>query len=203
MKRPVDSLIVNVRGRKVLLDADLAAIYGVTTKALNQAVKRNLARFPSDLAFRLTRKEVSDLPARSSQVDEIQRVEGSRSQIVTLKRGRNIKYLPYAFTEHGAIMAATVLKSPEAIKMSLFVIRAFVRMREQLTANAEILRRLAEIDHTLLQHDKELSDLWDRLQLLLSPPDDPDDSDGPTPEIGFHVRERAARYTVNRIRQQR
>jgi hypothetical protein len=199
MKRPVDSLIVTVRGRKVLLDADLAAIYGVTTKALNQAVKRNLARFPSDLAFRLTRKEVSDLPARSSQVDEIQRVEGSRSQIVTLKRGRNIKYLPYAFTEHGAIMAATVLKSPEAIKMSLFVIRAFVRMREQLTANAQILRRLAEIDHTLLQHDKELSDLWDRLQLLLSPPDDPDD-ETPQPQIGFHVREKAARYTVKRTR---
>lgn len=199
MKRPVDSLIITVRGCKVLLDADLAAIYGVTTRALNQAVKRNLARFPSDLAFRLTRKEVSDLPARSSQVDEIQRVEGSRSQFVTLKRGRNIKYLPYAFTEHGAIMAATVLKSPEAIKMSLFVIRAFVRMREQITANAGILRRLAEIDRTLLQHDQELSDLWDRLQLLLAPSDDPDDGT-PQPQIGFHVREKAARYTVKRMR---
>ncbi len=197
MKRPVDSLIVTVRGRKVLLDADLAAIYGVTTKALNQAVKRNLARFPHDLAFRLTRKEASDLPTRSSQVDQIQRVEASRSQFVTLKRGQNIKYLPYAFTEHGAIMAATVLKSPEAIKMSLFVIRAFVRMREQLTANAEILRRLAEIDHTLLQHDKELSDLWDRLQLLLSAPNDPDGGT-PQPQIGFHVREKTARYTVKR-----
>lgn len=199
MKRPVDSLIVSVRGRKIRLDADLAAIYGVTTKALNQAVKRNRARFPDDLAFRLTRKEVSDLPPRNYQVDEIQWVKGSKSQIVTLKRGRNIKYLPYAFTEHGAIMAATVLKSPEAIKMSLFVIRAFVRMREQLTANAEILRRLAEIDHTLLQHDQELSDLWDRLQLLLSAPDDPDGGT-PQPQIGFHVREKAARYTVKRTR---
>jgi len=92
MKRPVDSLIVTVRGRKVILAADLAAIYGVTTKALNQAVKRNRARFPSDLAFRLTRKEASELPTRNTQVDEIQRVEDSRSQIVTLKRGRNIKY---------------------------------------------------------------------------------------------------------------
>jgi hypothetical protein len=204
MKRPVDSLIVSVRGRKVLLDADLAAIYGVTTKALNQAVKRNRARFPDDLAFRLTPGEWAKLksaiaPSRAQDTAD-ERLASHWSQSVTSSRKhRGATYRPYAFTEHGAIMAATVLKSPEAVKMSLFVIRAFVRMREQLTANAEILRRLAEIDRTLLQHDQELSDLWDRLQLLLSPPDDPDDGT-PQPQIGFHVREKAARYTVKRTR---
>jgi hypothetical protein len=204
MKRAVDSLIITVRGRKVLLDADLAAIYGVTTKALNQAVKRNRARFPDDLAFRLTAGEWAKLKSviTASRVQDIadEGLALNWSQSVTSSRKhRGATYRPYAFTEHGAIMAATVLKSPEAIKMSLFVIRAFVRMREQLTANAEILRRLAEIDHTLLQHDKELSDLWDRLQLLLSPPDDPDDGT-PQPQIGFHVREKTARYTTKRTR---
>ena len=204
MKRPVDSLIVTVRGRKVLLDADLAAIYGVTTKALNQAVKRNRASFPEDLAFRLTAGEWAKLKSAIA-VSREQDIAGERlalnwSQSVTSSRKhRGATYRPITFTEHGAIMAATVLKSPEAIKMSLFVIRAFVLMREQLTANAEILRRLAEIDHTLLQHDKELSDLWNRLQLLLSAPDDPDDGT-PQPQIGFHVREKTARYTVKRAR---
>ena len=133
---------------------------------------------------------------------EARKVISSRSQIATLKRGQNIKHLPYAFTEHGAIMAATILSTPQAVKMSVFVVRAFVRMREQLTANAAILRRLAEIDRTLLLHDKDLSALWDRLQLLLEPPDD-EAADESKPEIGFHVREKAARYTVKRTRRQR
>jgi len=107
--------------------------------------------------------------------------EDSRSQIATLKRGQNIKYLPYAFTEHGAIMAATVLNSPEAVKMSVFVVRAFVQMREQLAANTTILKRLAEIDKTLLEHDKALSVIWRQIQPLLMPPPAP-----PKPRIGFH-----------------
>ena len=207
MKRPVDLLIVTVRGRKVLLDTDLAAIYCVTTKALNQAVKRNLARFPADLAFRLTAGEWAKLKSviAASRVQEIadEPLAVNWSQSVTSSRKhRGATYRPYAFTEHGAIMAATVLKSPEAIKMSLFVIRAFVRMREQLTANADILRRLAEIDRTILQHDQELSALWDRLQLLLEPPADPD-RDDPAPEIGFHVREDSPEYRVTKKRTRR
>ena len=185
----IHSVIRTIRGRKVILDTDLAAIYSVTTKRLNEQVKRNKSRFPEDFMFRLTAAEA-------------RKVIFSRSQIATLKRGQNIKHLPYAFTEHGAIMVATILSTPQAVKMSVFVVRAFVRMREQLTANAAILRRLAEIDRTLLLHDNDLSALWDRLQLLLEPPDD-EAADESKAEIGFHVREKAARYTVKRTRQQR
>ena len=193
LSEPIKAAIRTIRGCKVILDQDLAAIYGVATKVLNQAVKRNRTRFTEDLAFRLTRKEASALSAKEPEAFVAKSFASSRSQSVTLKRGLNIKYLPYAFTEHGAIMAATVLKSPEAIKMSLFVIRAFVRLREQMATNTEILRRLGEIDRSLLQHDQELSALWDRLQLLLDPTDN-DSTDDPKPDIGFHVREESPAY---------
>jgi hypothetical protein len=172
-KRPIESLIHNIRGSKVILDADLAELYGVTTSAFNQAVKRNEERFPEDFCFRLTWAEAED-------------VRSSRSQIVTLKRGQNVKYLPRAFTEHGAIMAATVLNSPEAVKMSVFVVRAFMRMREQLLANAAILKRLAEIDRTLLEHDAALRTIWGKLQPLLLPPPPEPPSDPPERRVkGF------------------
>jgi len=167
LKKPLESLIVIVRGQRVLLDADLAEIYGVPTKVFNQAVKRNAERFPEDFCFRLT-------------IEEAEELRRSRSQIVTLKRGQNIKYLPRAFTEHGAIMAATVLNSPEAVTMSVYVVRAFVQMREHLTANATILKRLAEIDKTLLQHDSALRDVYQKLRPLLQPPPEP-----PKRRIGF------------------
>jgi hypothetical protein len=159
-KKPLESLILTVRGNKVLLDADLAEIYGVPTKVFNQAVKRNAERFPEDFYFQLT-------------LEEAETVLRSRSQIVTLKRGQNLKYLPFAFTEHGAIMAATILNSPEAVAMSVFVVRAFLQMREQLAANAAILKRLAEIDRTLLEHDSALRAIWTKLQPLLAPPPEP------------------------------
>ena len=159
-KKPLESLILTVRGHKVLTDADLADIYGVPTKVFNQAVKRNAERFPEDFCFRLT-------------VEEAEAVLRSRSQFVTLKRGQNLKYLPHAFTEHGAIMAATVLNSPEAVAMSVFVVRAFMQMREQLAANAAILKRLAEIDKTLLKHDSGLRTIWTKLQPLLAPLPEP------------------------------
>ena len=115
----VQAMIVTVRGLRVILATDLAELYGVQTKALNQAVKRNIDRFPTDFLFQLT-------------WEESEQIFCSRSQFVTLKRGKNIKYLPYAFTEHGAIMAANVLNSPKAIEMSVFVVRAFIKMRETL-----------------------------------------------------------------------
>ncbi|MBI4024969.1 MAG: ORF6N domain-containing protein [Verrucomicrobia bacterium] len=121
----IRSLIVQARRQAVILDADLSRVYGVSTKALNQAVKRNLNRFPADFMFQLTRNETV----------AIQRL---RSQFVTLKRGQHIKYLPYAFTEQGAIMAANVLNSPQAVRMSVFVVRAFVRMRQMLMGNPEL-----------------------------------------------------------------
>jgi len=166
-KKPIESLVVNIRSQKVILDADLAEIYDVPTKVFNQAIKRNAERFPDDFRFRLTLAEAEE-------------VRRSRSQFVTLKRGQNIKYLPHAFTEHGAIMAATVLNSPEAVAMSVFVVRAFLQMREHLAANAVILKRLAEIDKTLLEHDSALRTIWTKLQPLLLPPADP-----PKRRIGF------------------
>ena len=164
----IDHLIREIRGQKVILDSDLARVYGVSTKAFNQAVKRNLTRFPQDFIFWLSKEEAVA-------------VQISRSQTVTLKRGQNVKYLPYAFTEHGALMAANVLNSAQAIKMSVYVIRAFVKSRDELAANSAIAKRLAQIDNTLFLHDSALRDLYQKLRPLLAPPPDPT----PKPRIGF------------------
>jgi hypothetical protein len=132
---PVEPLIRVIRGERVILDADLARLYGVPTKALNQAVKRNADRFPPDFMFQLTRAEADAL----------------RSQFVTLKsgRGRHRKYLPNAFTEHGAIMAANVLNSPQAVQMSVFVVRAFIKMRGVLSDTRALARKLADLEAEL------------------------------------------------------
>jgi hypothetical protein len=165
-KQPVlESLILTIRNQKVLLDADLATIYDVPTKALNQAVKRNVDRFPEDFIFQLTENEKKEVV---TNCDHLARLKFSKT-------------LPYAFTEHGAIMAASVLNSPEAVKMSVFVVRAFVQMREQLAANTVILKRLAEIDKTLLEQDRSLGIIWKQIQPLLSPP-----PAQPKRRIGFH-----------------
>jgi hypothetical protein len=121
--------ILVLRRHRVLLDSELAALYGVTTKRFNEQVRRNTKRFPADFMFQLTADEISCL----------------RSQFATLKLGRGAhrKYLPYAFTEHGAIMAATILNSPRAVEMSVFVVRAFVQLREMLASNKELARRFA------------------------------------------------------------
>ena len=155
--RSIASLILGLRGRKVLVDADLAEIYGVSTKVLNQAVARNRDRFPVDFVFRVTANEKAEVV---TNCDHLARLKFS-------------PVLPRAFTEHGAIMAASVLNSPQAVAMSVYVVRAFVRMREQLAANAAILKRLAEIDRTLLQHDASLRDIYQKLLPLLQPPPAP------------------------------
>jgi hypothetical protein len=161
----IDSLIREIRGQKVILDSDLAALYGVPTKAFNQAVKRNLARFPVDFMFRLTKTEL----------------ENMRSQFVTSNPRGGVRYLPYAFTEHGALMAANVLNSSQAVKMSLYVIRAFVKSRDELAANSAMVKRLAQIDNTLFLHDSALRDLYQKLRPLLAPPPEPPQK----PRIGF------------------
>ncbi len=176
--KPIESLILTLRGQKVILDADLAELYGVPTKVFNQAVKRNADRFPEDFLFRLTAQEFVSLKSQSvtssRESTQAQSLVPNWSQFVTSsKRHRGVAYRPWAFTEHGAIMAATVLNSPEAVKMSVFVVRAFMQMREQLTANAAILKRLAEIDKTLLEHDSALRAIWTKLQPLLAPPPEP------------------------------
>jgi len=146
--------ILKIRGVNVMLDADLARLYGVETKALNQAVKRNVDRFPEDFRFQLTRLE--------------------RDEVVTicdhLKKLKFSASLPFVFTEHGALMAANLLNSDNAISMSVFIVRAFVKARERLAANNAILKRLAEIDKALLLHDTALQDLYDKLLPLLDSP---------------------------------
>ncbi len=166
--RSVETLILNLRGQKVLLDADLAAIYGVPTKRLNEQVKRNAARFPEDFVFQLDSDEKAEVVANC---DHLSRLKFSKT-------------LPYAFTEHGALMAANVLNSPDAVRMSVHVVRAFIKQRELIAGQAEILKKLAQIDATLLKHDEALRIIWQELQPLLAPPPQP-----PKPEIGFHVRE--------------
>jgi hypothetical protein len=173
--KPIASLILTLRGHKVMLDADLAELFGVPTFRLNEQVKRNAERFPEDFMFQLTTQEWADLRSQfatsSSEVIENKNDKPNSSQIaMSSKRHRGAAYRPYAFTEHGAIMAATVLNSPQAVAMSVYVVRAFMQMREQLAANAQILKRLAEIDKTLLEHDGALRVIWTKLQPLLAPP---------------------------------
>ena len=169
----LEPLIFIVRNQRVILDADLARLYGVTTKVFNQAVKRNVSRFPKDFAFQLTTAEITNLRSQTvtSNLETLEDYEDTdnRSQIVTGSHGGR-RYLPWAFTEHGAVMAANILRSEQAVHMSVFVVRAFVRLREHIAANQAILKRLAEIDRTLLQHDSSLLDLYEKLLPLLQPP---------------------------------
>jgi len=162
---PLEALILTVRQRKVILDADLATLYGVPNKALNQAVKRNSERFPSDFRFQLTEAEKTEVV---TNCDHLARLKFSRTP-------------PFAFTEHGALMAANVLNSPDAVRMSVYVVRAFVQQREFLLAQADVLKRLAQMDAKLLEHDDALRSIWRELQPLLSPPPTP-----PKRQIGFH-----------------
>ncbi len=171
-------LIQTIRGQRVVLSMDLSKLYGVPAKRLNEHIRRDTAPFPSDFMFQISATEWEE-------------VISLRSRSATLKRGQHQKYRPYAFTEHGALMAATVLNSSQAVAMSVYIIRAFVQQREVLTANETILQRLAEIDKTLLLHDKALRDIYQKLLPLLQPP-----PEEPKPRIGF--RETAPRYGLAR-----
>ena len=183
---PLSGRIFTIRGQRVVLDADLARLYGTTTKVFNQTIRRNAARFPKDFAFQLTLSEAANLRSQivtsSSEITVGQEKTNMWSQIVTTSR-RRLSNLPWAFTEHGAVMAANVLRSPKAVQMSVYVVRAFIKQREVLATNATILRRLAEIDKTLLEHNSALLSLWKKLQPLLAAP-----PERPRQEIGFHAR---------------
>ena len=179
----LEPLIFRIRGQRVLLDADLARLYGVGTKQFNQAFKRNQHRFPADFAFQIAAAELDNLRSQfvtsSSQPTDLSRQNWS--QIATSSHGGR-RHLPWAFTEHGALMAANILRSERAVQMSVFVVRAFVRLREHVAANTAVLKRLAEIDKTLLRHDAALRDVYQKLLPLLQPPADP-----PKRRIGFHT----------------
>jgi len=153
----VASRIFLVRGQKGMLDADLAELYGVTTKRLNEQVKRNIDRFPSDFMFQMNTKEHDSL----------------RSQIATLKhgRGQHRKYMPYVFTEHGAIMAASVLDSKRAVQVSIYVVRAFVQLREMLSSNKALARKLNELERKLTTHDHAITELIEAIRQLMTPPE--------------------------------
>ena len=179
----LEPLIVAIRGHRVVLDADLARLYGVDTKRFNEAFKRNRDRFPADFAFQLTAEEFAELRSQiaTSSSHPPDSLEDNRSQFATGSHGGR-RYLPWAFTEHGALMAANILRSERAVQMSVFVVRAFVRLREEVAANTSVLARLAEIERKLLQHDVALLDIYQRLLPLLQPSPDP-----PKRRIGFHT----------------
>ena len=163
-----------VCGQRVVLDRDLAQLYGVPTKNFNQAIWRNSDRFSKDFAFHLTREDVVNL---KSQIV----TSSSMANSVAFGGYGGTRKLPWAFTEHGAIMAATILRSPRAVAMSVYVVRAFVQMRDALLTNAVILKRLAQQDRKLLEHDVVLRDVVEKLRPLLNPPFIP-----PKRKIGFH-----------------
>lgn len=149
----IEKSIYLVRGEKVMLDGALASLYGVTTKAFNQAVKRHRERFPSDFMFQLTIEETQVLR--------------SRSQFVTLKRGQNIKYRPYAFTEHGILMLSSVLKSERAIQVNIEVMRTFVRLRRMLASNSELAKKLEDLER---KYDRQFRAVFDAIRELMTPP---------------------------------
>jgi len=151
--RLVEPQILIVRGQRVILDPDLAALYGVTVKRLNEQVKRNAARFPEDFMFRLTSEETEIL----------------RSQFATSRSHGGRRHLPHAFTEHGAIMAASVLNSRKAIQMSLFVVRAFVRLREMIATNRVLATKMTELESKIDTHDEAIRQLIQEINRLMRP----------------------------------
>ncbi len=177
--------IHNIRRQRVMLDSDLARLYGVTTSRFNEAVKRNIDRFPVDFRFQLTREEhfslISQSATSKTENNDYQSNTSDALHTPTGSRRGGLRKLPWGFTEHGALMAATVLNSPRAVQMSLFVVRAFVQMREALMAHAIVIKRLAEIDKKLVTHDVILRDVYEKLRPLLNPPT------LPRKEVGFHT----------------
>jgi hypothetical protein len=156
----IEQSILMIRGHKVMIDRDLAILYGVSTKALNQAVKRHKDRFPEDFMFQLTMEEAK---LWWSQVRDIR----LRSQIVTLKRGQHIKYRPYAFTEHGILMLSSVLNSERAIQVNIEIMRAFVRLRRILLSHAELARKLEALEG---KYDTQFKVVFDAIRQLMAPP---------------------------------
>jgi hypothetical protein len=169
----IERSILIIRGERVMLDADLAELYGVETRALVQAVKRNTERFPPDFAFELTTEEFNTL----------------RSQFVISKRGGR-RYLPYAFTEHGIAMLSSVLRSPRAVQVNIEIMRAFVRLRRMVASNAELARRLHDLEK---KYDAQFKTVFDAIRALMTPPE-------PRPKrIGFRVEEAGSTYRTRRL----
>ena len=173
----IENKILLIRGQKVMLDFDLAGLYGVETKILNKAVARNSGRFPTDFVFQLTADEWNSL----------------RFHFGTSKSGRGGRlYVPFAFTEHGALMAASVLNSPSAIKASIFVVRAFVRLREILSTHKELAQKLKELELKIETHDEQIALIFEAINKLLEPPKEV------KKKIGFEVKEKKIKYKMKK-----
>lgn len=170
----IEEMIFLIRGQRVMLDSDLARVYGVTTKRLKEQFRRNIERFPKDFAFQLTRQELANL----------------RSQIATSSSHGGIRHLPVVFSEHGALMLASILNSDIAIGASIRVVRAFVWIREQLAANKELANKLSELESRLGEHDEAIANLFEAIRQLLNP------VEKSKREIGFHIRETSPAYRV-------
>lgn len=186
----IEKKIYLIRGQKVMLDSDLAGLYGVTTKVFNQGIKRNRDRFPEDFMFQLTDSEAN---AMRSQIVTASNPNVIRSQNATASK-RNIRYLPYAFTEHGVIMAASVLNSQRAVDVSVYVVRTFVRLRQMLAMNKELAHKLAELERKVESHDGSIRSLVMAIRQLMQEPEPKDK------KIGFIARERRVIYRTTRTR---
>lgn len=180
----IERMIFTLRGQKVVLDRDLAALYGVPTFRFNEAVKRNSTRFPADFAFQLTRQELTGLISQNA---------------ISSSGHGGVRKLPWVFTEHGAIMAANILRSERAIQMSVFVVRAFVKMRGLLTDSRELARKLDALEKEpkgrLDVHEAVIVTILQRVMDIIDPPALPEPS---KKDIGFHVKEPSGRYAVRR-----
>lgn len=163
----IESKIYLVRGHKVMIDADLADMYGVETKRLKEQVRRNIERFPEDFMFELTKEEAEGL---------------SRSQNATLNRGGNIKYLPFAFTEHGVLMLSSVLRSEQAIQVNIQIMRVYTKVKELLLTHKDILVKLEQLERKTDKHDEQIERIFDYLKRLVEPPEETKER---TERIGF------------------
>jgi ORF6N domain len=172
----IEQVILLIRGQRVMLDRDLAALYDVTTGNLNKAVQRNLERFPPDFMFQLTTDEA----------------EALRFQFGSLKRGQHFKYLPQVFTQEGVAMLSSVLRSPRAVQVNIAIMRVFVRLRGTLALHKELAHKLAELERKIEGHDTSIRTLFDAIRELAAPPATP------RREIGYHVREASLPYRVKR-----
>jgi hypothetical protein len=166
----IERLIFIIRGNKVMLDTDLAELYGVETRVLKQAVRRNQKRFPSDFMFELTKEENQSL----------------RSQNVILERGKYSKYLPFVFTEQGVAMLSTVLNSEKAVEVNIEIMRAFVRLREVVASHKDLAAKIRELENHILDHDEQIYSIFEAIRQLMAPPDKE------VKKIGFTVKEKQA-----------
>ena len=190
--------IRHFRGEKVLLDFDLAPLYGVAVKVLNQSVKRNRERFPNDFMFQLSDEEARLLRSQLLALENRQTIENEESEanwsqfVTSSRKYRATKYRPYAFTEQGIAMLSSVLNSKRAVKVNIAIMRAFVKLRWALETNRELAKKFSELERRVDKHDDEIAAILEAIRQLMTPPEKP------RREIGFHVRENAAHYRTQK-----